>query len=172
MSRKKGGPVNWYLPGKKRPFAKTASATGNEIWEYAQLDYTAREALQQPDWLVLTDAQAVLTGFIAGGFADVKLKDLGIQRSISILDYFHPPERLQWDGIPKFLIRRLGEPKVDPRKLASAVRQVDAAQRKARESMDRYQEKQSRRNLDELVGRLIAFGQKRDAFIAEFEKKV
>ena len=75
--RRSGGDVQWHLPGSRRPFATSTAATSYLIVAHAAEGRTVSEARRMIAYD--PEAAAVLDGYIAAGYADHRLTDLGVR---------------------------------------------------------------------------------------------
>ena len=69
--------VQWYLPGRKRPFASTTVATGALIVLFAEQGFTFAQAHEQINYDA--EAKAVLARFVDEGYGDTAMTELGVR---------------------------------------------------------------------------------------------
>lgn len=75
---KRGSAVQWYLPGKKRPFARSTKSESDCIVVLAEMGHTPRSALQADLILSLTE-KAILQGFVDAGYGLTTLQELKVR---------------------------------------------------------------------------------------------
>lgn len=75
--RMSSGDVAWHLPGKRRPFATTTTATSDLVALLASTGATAQQARDQIRYD--PDAARVLDYYIAHGYGTVTLTDIGVR---------------------------------------------------------------------------------------------